>query len=464
MVSAVVGEEGSNRDLQTEELAEWLKQRVVSREPTAAVRFGDGEARLLLTREGDRKAVDDMALELQGQAAILFAPEETLQIRRQVSYAFDRADVLGILPGKVDLERRRAWMEKLRGLYDERVAAGRRPVELAPCIFGMELLEDLLELIPGRRMSVVSCRDLKPVLESRWGMEDIVAYQVPSQYARRYVDGAYEAAMHHVPVWPDAHRKVASELTVRERGEVFLVGAGMFGKDLCIEIRDRGGIAIDMGSALDRFAGKVTRGPSRRALDLYASGIPLEQVALRLGRHYGSELDASWIEGEIEESVRDELPEWQARPLNARYEIIQLDEIEVEIGDAGTKRVMTFDIALGGREGSEALGIWRRNKDAGGYRRAMLDDLYRRGVHQIGLVRSRGPAGDLAGTLESIYPGARLEASVDSAEAIVSTRAALERRGEFRREQAAITLIYLALIRAAARHRKPSLLSSSVIR
>jgi hypothetical protein len=53
--------------------------------------------------------------------------------------------------------------------------------------------------------------------------------------------------------------ELEKRLAVRSRGEVFLVGAGLFAKHLCITIRDQGGIAIDIGSSLDAMAGKTTR-------------------------------------------------------------------------------------------------------------------------------------------------------------------------------------------------------------
>jgi hypothetical protein len=182
-------------------------------------------------------------------------------------------------------------MTKLAAVYAERLAAGRRPAILAQSLLSHEVVDRLPELLRGRRVSVISCRNVKPVLEADWGLDDVVVYQVPSQHAMRDVDGAYESALHGVPIWPDAHSRIRSELTVRERGEVFLVGAGLFGKDLCIRVRDLGGIALDLGSALDRVAGKITRGPRRRILDLYAGGMSVEDIAAQLQDLYGLRID-----------------------------------------------------------------------------------------------------------------------------------------------------------------------------
>jgi len=44
---------------------------------------------------------------------------------------------------------------------------------------------------------------------------------------------------------------------------LFIVAAGLFGKDLCITIQEKGGIAIDMGSSVDFWVKKRTRGKNK---------------------------------------------------------------------------------------------------------------------------------------------------------------------------------------------------------
>ena len=52
-------------------------------------------------------------------------------------------------------------------------------------------------------------------------------------------------------------------------GALFLVGAGAFGKIYCHWIRDRGGIAVDIGSLFDSWAGVGRVGHAVRGLDVY---------------------------------------------------------------------------------------------------------------------------------------------------------------------------------------------------
>jgi hypothetical protein len=283
-------------------LVAWIRRRIDAHEPAAVVRFADGEAKLLTAQLDDEDSLEPSLRALKRETGISYSPAAAIQIKALVAFAFDGADVLGINYFPNFSAESKGWLDWLAQHYADRVAAGRRPpAALAPCLPDWDPLPKLLG---GRRISVISCRDLKSVLETTWGVKDVAVYQVPSQYVRRDVDGDYERAMHDMPIWPDTHRRVCSELRVREPGEVFLVGAGLFGKDLCVRVRDHGGIALDMGSALDRLAGKVTRGPMRRALELSTSGMSIAEIAEDFTRLYGLTVSPARVE-EILSSARE---------------------------------------------------------------------------------------------------------------------------------------------------------------
>jgi hypothetical protein len=273
----------------------WLRRRVDERVPTAVVRLLDGEGRLLFAHSDDAESMRVATRKLEKETGLSLPAEVVLEVRALVAFAFDEADVLGIRFIDEFSDTSKMWARRLAALYAERRAAGRPPAALAYCQVNGYVLDTLPQMLAGRRVSVISCRDLKPVLERDWGIEDVAVYQVPSQHMVRDVDGAYERVLHEVPIYPDVHIRLRSELAVREPGEVFLVGAGVFGKDLCVRVRERGGIALDMGSVLDQLAGKVTRGPARRARDLYASGMSVQDIADDFRRLYGEEVDREVI-------------------------------------------------------------------------------------------------------------------------------------------------------------------------
>jgi hypothetical protein len=241
-----------------------VRKSIAERSPIAVVRFGEGEARLLLADPDDPTSMKAAIKKLCRQTGLTFSAEEMLKVKQLVMSALDEADVIGLGTSASFADEHIELGEQIAAIYEQRVARGRKPTYVTHSLVNNELRNALPELIgAGGPLSVVSCRDVGPALEARHAVADVAVYQVPSQYVVRDVDGEYEAALHDVPVWPDFYRDLRDRIAVRERGEIFLVGAGLFGKGLCIRIRELGGIALDMGSTLDGLTGKVTRGRGR---------------------------------------------------------------------------------------------------------------------------------------------------------------------------------------------------------
>lgn len=256
-------EPGASADLSDERAVELVRSWIRERRPAALVRFGEGEGRLLVAEPDDSESLRVASNKLKRQAGLLLRGEEVLEIKEMVTRALDEADVVGIRGSDWFSEEHRMWVERIEAIYEQRLAAGRSPAQVAHCLVSNRLYEALPSLLEaGQRVAVVSSRDVEPVLRETYGVDPRV-YQIPSQYIMRNVDGAHEAKLHGVPIWPDFYRRLREEIVVREQGEVFLVGAGIFAKELCVEIRERGGIALDIGSCLDQLAGKVTRGRNR---------------------------------------------------------------------------------------------------------------------------------------------------------------------------------------------------------
>ena len=250
-------------DLSDEQTVELVRSWIRERRPGALIRFGEGEGRLLVADPEDSESLRVASNKLKRQAGLLLQGKEVLEIKELVMRAFDEADVVGIRGSDWFSKEHRMWVERIEAIYEQRLAAGRSPAPVSHCLISNRLYEALPSLLEsGQRISVISSREVEPMLRETYGVEARV-YQIPSQYIMRNIDGAYEAKLHGVPIWPDFYQRLRDEIAVREQGEIFLVGAGVFAKELCVEIRERGGIALDIGSCLDKLAGKVTRGRNR---------------------------------------------------------------------------------------------------------------------------------------------------------------------------------------------------------
>ena len=71
------------------------------------------------------------------------------------------------------------------------------------------------------------------------------------------------------PHFPDGFEELRETLHVPYPGALFLVGAGVFGKIYCHWIKQRGGVAVDIGSIFDSWAGEGRVGHPVRSLDEY---------------------------------------------------------------------------------------------------------------------------------------------------------------------------------------------------
>ncbi|HYD70561.1 glycosyltransferase [Azospirillum sp.] len=106
------------------------------------------------------------------------------------------------------------------------------------------------------RVSLVTCHPALPdALARRFGVAIGQLYRIPheAKYAAQF--GYADAGDHY----PHAFRALERTLAVRAPGEVFLVAAGFLGKMYCDWIKDRGGIALDVGSVVDHWCGFATR-------------------------------------------------------------------------------------------------------------------------------------------------------------------------------------------------------------
>ena len=253
-------------DLRNDDLLEFVLASIADKRPIAVVRFGEGEGRLLVANAEDPETLNVARRKIRRQTGLLLPDRDVLEIRRNIYAALDAADVVGIRGSASFNEEHTMWVNRIEDVFESRLALGRSPDHVSHCLLNNWLEAALPELLRGQeQVSVISCRDIAPVLQEQFAVSDVRMYQVPSQFAVRDVDGNFEAELAGVPIWPQFIRDLQNSIVVRHPGEIFLVGAGLFGKHLCIQIREMGGIALDMGSKLDTMAGKLTRGVRKRA-------------------------------------------------------------------------------------------------------------------------------------------------------------------------------------------------------
>ena len=237
-----------------------LHRRIVARQPTAAIRLGDGEGALLgYPRITNRADVDRSLRIWLGTTAI--ADADLHMLAGALRDAVRHADVIGI-PRRKQVEKFRLFgaVERAIALYDLMDEA--RPLTCAALHRLLQhalLFRPLIAHLPF--LGVVSSRDVAEPLQRLFGIGTVRWYGV-----RGEADYPGSVVMPH---YPSGFAALSERLSVPYAGAVFLVGAGAFGKIYCHWIKDKGGIAIDIGSIFDSWALVGRIGHSVRGLDVY---------------------------------------------------------------------------------------------------------------------------------------------------------------------------------------------------
>lgn len=107
-------------------------------------------------------------------------------------------------------------------------------------------------------ISVISCHpEIQEIMRLKLGIEDITYIPIPGEPSRSALLGENSIRGEH---FPSAFLETLERIKeINWTGKVCLVGAGILGKQYCLEIKRLGGIAIDVGSIMDKWNNKKTR-------------------------------------------------------------------------------------------------------------------------------------------------------------------------------------------------------------
>jgi len=256
------GKEGNITKVTDEEAMKIIRGYIERREPFSMVRFGEGEGRVLGISKKHPKSFNSARMKMRHQTGIEYPDTMIRPLKNCIMHALCNATMIGTI---VNFKCEPNYVQ-LMNVVQANVKINRTKEGYSVGQFVSRLLQNHLDyLAKGRTMmSVITCRDLKDYIQRTTGIEDVKEYIIPSQHiVRTLVDGDHERKHYGKRMWPDLHDEIKNDIVVREQGELFIVAAGLFGKDLCITIQEKGGIAIDMGSSVDFWVKKRTRGKNK---------------------------------------------------------------------------------------------------------------------------------------------------------------------------------------------------------
>jgi hypothetical protein len=117
-------------------------------------------------------------------------------------------------------------------------------------------LERLLNSVEN--ITIITCRDIESAFKKKfYHIKRVELIHIPAEQA-------YEIEPKKSEMFPNIHDKVIDRIRSTSRvGHLCIFGAGFCGKDFGAHFKMAGGVAIDLGSVFDLWAGKKTRGKGK---------------------------------------------------------------------------------------------------------------------------------------------------------------------------------------------------------
>lgn len=243
---AVLSTPPSVREVCNEQVLTRIRECVKSRIPLSVVRIGHADLRVL----GYPSVYPSVWL--NRSLKVCFGTEvqvnEYGRFLLDLAEAVDAADVMCV-PNPDSKDNQHATGAFLMNRERIGLNALRFYGDLHFTLLNSGILDDLIR--QSDYLTIVTSRDIVAGLARKFPHLDVRLVQIPGE--AKFMG---ESARRHVP---DVYDELVRDLSPREAGELFLIGAGLAAKKYCQVIRDRGGIAVDIGSVFDLWAGAVTR-------------------------------------------------------------------------------------------------------------------------------------------------------------------------------------------------------------
>jgi len=239
------------RRIKTAAVADRVLEAMRAGTGLSVIRLGDGESRMLAWPEFTERRTPLFESLRYWFGAASFSHEDLDCMADGLRAAVVSADIVGV-PDEAHRRQRKEWAEvesylKMYNLItDSPLANANLHIEL----FTSNALANILAATDS--VTVIGCRDVADYLKSHYGVKDVRWLPVPVE---AQMDGF--APTEH---WPDRFDELmCGGITVPKPGHLFLVAAGVLGKIYCARVKGLGGVALDLGSVMDIFAGVRSR-------------------------------------------------------------------------------------------------------------------------------------------------------------------------------------------------------------
>ncbi len=247
-------------NIKSEDVFKIANDNLVSNTPFLAIRFGDAEA--ILLENTDEKQIIGI---FRKQLGTILEKKDIDVIRRNLIETVNNTDLLG-LPDYGHINAGGYWSKSI-DILNKNCSINTN--KFSSIDFHYETLRNwdskescydlLLNNLP--ELYIISCRNINDGLFRRFKINKIESIIIPPQFI--YEEKVYTG----IPHYPDRFLEIKDKIQSMGdlKGKLLLYGAGFVGKIYGLFWKNNGGVAIDIGSVFDRFAGKLTRGKGKGA-------------------------------------------------------------------------------------------------------------------------------------------------------------------------------------------------------
>lgn len=236
---------------------EQIVQKFLDGKPISIVRCGDGEGIVLNAMSSVSALQICNESVLRRQMGYWPTVPDIEAIRNNLIEAYANCDIIGLPMHK---QATSGHWTKVAGIINENVPGHTETI--CDIDIAYQMLDDgsYDKLLQNRHvLNYISCRDLDEGFKRKWNVGVTNKFQIAPE--AKFTSG-YDGDVHY----PTQFSRIPRWMEVQAAnfpGSLLLVGAGVIGKIYCNWWRDLGGVAMDVGGAMDIWAGRITRGPER---------------------------------------------------------------------------------------------------------------------------------------------------------------------------------------------------------
>lgn len=242
-----------------------IKESLLNKTPLLITRFGEGEMRLF-------SDIQQATWILKNSLGYNPTIDIISDIRYNLENALINSDVTGLPSFKDHSDEIMVIQTELHPLYKTIYPTFRNifqmnninendfsfcDINVHSKFYNNNLFFDLLQNTD--ELTIITCREIDDDLKSFFNIDKINKYIIPPEYK-------YEMDIHSVEwnFYPKIYSDIKQSILSKDNsGKLLLYGAGVAGKDLGYYFKKSGGVAFDIGSVFDRWAGRITRGPGK---------------------------------------------------------------------------------------------------------------------------------------------------------------------------------------------------------